>query len=164
MKTTMTICNQCFKFFVARVADLKRNRAKYCSRKCCGEYRSTHLKIVIVNTICAYCNKMFYRNASKKVGSKSGLYFCTRKHKDLAQKIGGIESIMPKHYGNGQHDYREIAFKHSAKKCHRCNYDSNPAAIVVHHKDRNRTNNSIDNLEILCANCHLIEHFGGERG
>ena len=29
---------------------------------------------------------------------------------------------------------------------------------VIHHKDRNRTNNSKDNLEVLCKSCHKKEH------
>ena len=30
--------------------------------------------------------------------------------------------------------------------------------IVVHHKDKNRTNNKLDNLAWLCRNCHYIVH------
>jgi len=29
----------------------------------------------------------------------------------------------------------------------------------VHHKDRNRENNEIENLELLCPNCHSEDHF-----
>lgn len=46
-------------------------------------------------------------------------------------------------------------------KCERCNYDDHPAGIEIHHKDRNRENNSIENLEVLCAICHRIEHYNG---
>lgn len=28
----------------------------------------------------------------------------------------------------------------------------------VHHKDRNRANNTLENLEVLCVSCHAIEH------
>lgn len=30
--------------------------------------------------------------------------------------------------------------------------------LEVHHKDRNKRNNSIENLEVLCVNCHDKEH------
>jgi len=68
---------------------------------------------------------------------------------------------MPPHYGETLADYRDIVFKIHGKqrKCERCNYDNHIAAIVVHHKDRNRSNNDISNLEVLCANCHAIEHY-----
>lgn len=48
----------------------------------------------------------------------------------------------------------------------------NVGILKVHHKDRNRKNSLPDNLEILCPNCHDLEHFlqkdgvysGGKRG
>lgn len=45
------------------------------------------------------------------------------------------------------------------KVCERCEYAQHEAAIIVHHKDRNRSNNDVTNLEILCANCHAIERY-----
>jgi hypothetical protein len=42
------------------------------------------------------------------------------------------------------------------EKCERCGF--NGQALHIHHKDRNHKNNKIDNLEVLCANCHHIEH------
>ncbi len=56
--------------------------------------------------------------------------------------------------------YRNKALKEYGYKCQRCGYDDNKAAIVVHHKDHNRDNNDITNLEVLCANCHTIHHCG----
>jgi hypothetical protein len=38
--------------------------------------------------------------------------------------------------------------------CARCN----APPVLVHHKDGNRRNASIDNLERLCKRCHQIEH------
>lgn len=43
-------------------------------------------------------------------------------------------------------------------KCGRCKY-SNTKILVVHHKDRNRTHNDLDNLELICPNCHYEEHY-----
>jgi len=40
-------------------------------------------------------------------------------------------------------------------KCERCASKSN---LVVHHRDRNRQNNALDNLETLCQLCHIQEH------
>ena len=44
-------------------------------------------------------------------------------------------------------------------KCERCGYDKEQCVLHAHHKDRDKKNNSRNNLEILCANCHYIEHF-----
>lgn len=53
--------------------------------------------------------------------------------------------------------YRNKAFKYYAPICVRCGHN-NILALEVHHKDKNRDNSNIENLEILCANCHTIEH------
>lgn len=44
------------------------------------------------------------------------------------------------------------------KKCQRCGY-SKIQILIVHHKDRNREHNDLDNLELLCPNCHYGEHY-----
>ena len=33
-----------------------------------------------------------------------------------------------------------------------------PIPLELHHKDGNHYNNSLDNLEILCSNCHMQAH------
>lgn len=158
MKTLKKECKYCKKIFDAPVRDLKRGRAKFCSLSCAGKGRDKKNKPL--NCQCAKCGKLFYRNHSQLKLSRSGLHFCTRKCKDTAQRIGGIKEIHPPHYGtsNGK-SYRKIAFRELPNKCNRCSYDIHIAALVVHHKDYNRANNELDNLEILCSNCHAIEHW-----
>lgn len=47
-------------------------------------------------------------------------------------------------------------------KCNRCLIDEwrgQKIKLHIHHKDDNKTNNNISNLEYLCPNCHGIEHY-----
>jgi 5-methylcytosine-specific restriction endonuclease McrA len=44
-------------------------------------------------------------------------------------------------------------------KCKICGYDVQPKILGVHHKDRNPKNNDMSNLEVLCPNCHSLEHM-----
>ena len=48
--------------------------------------------------------------------------------------------------------------KERGRKCERCNYNKYEI-LQVHHKNRNRNNNNLDNLELICPNCHYEEHF-----
>jgi hypothetical protein len=155
-------CLECFKEFEAQEKEVKRGNAKFCSLQCSSKFnrklfRERANQRKIPNATCANCGILFYR---KKNLSKSGLHFCCRKHKDESQRIGGIEAIMPDHYGTGQRSYRDLALLNKPAICERCGWNKNIAGIVIHHKDRDRTNNKIENLEVLCACCHAIEHLG----
>lgn len=43
---------------------------------------------------------------------------------------------------------------HKCEKCQLSEWLFLPIPLEVHHKDGNRTNNTLDNLELLCNNCH----------
>lgn len=113
----------------------------------------------LIELKCDHCGNEFLRSKSSLNNSKSGKYFCSRECKDSAQKY--MIEIQPEHYGTvtGKTVYREKALKYLPNCCNRCGF-SVLAALQVHHIDRNRDNNNIENLEILCANCHSIEHLG----
>lgn len=53
--------------------------------------------------------------------------------------------------------YREVAYKYYGYLCNRCGI-AEKLVLEVHRKDRDRRNNKIENLEILCANYHTVEH------
>lgn len=42
--------------------------------------------------------------------------------------------------------------------CERCQYTLYEI-LQVHHRDRDRSNNALANLELLCPNCHAAEHY-----
>lgn len=126
-------------------------------RGSCPQCTQDRLNQDKVKVVCAYCGKEFFRAPSKLENSKSGQYFCCREHKDLAQRVDSGEKfsiIRPEHYGNGERNYREKAFKKYPHKCVICGYKEDERILQVHHRDSNRNNNDIDNLVILCPNCH----------
>ncbi len=49
-------------------------------------------------------------------------------------------------------DYRKLAFKNYPHTCAMCD---SKEKLQVHHKDKNRENNTLDNLVILCQKCHM---------
>jgi 5-methylcytosine-specific restriction endonuclease McrA len=47
------------------------------------------------------------------------------------------------------------------KKCESCGLEEwmgKPIPLELHHIDENRFNNRLENLKILCSNCHMQEH------
>lgn len=155
-------CEFCNKSFLANISELKRGFAKFCCKKCGQEARKGK-KIFPANVICSFCKNKFYLSDSKRKNSKSGLFFCKRLCKDSAQKIGGIKQIQPKHYKTGIYTYHKKAISFYGNKCQKCGYDELPICIV-HHIDRNRNNNKLDNLQVLCGRCHDIEHYLAKDG
>ena len=44
-------------------------------------------------------------------------------------------------------------------RCNKCGLESwlnNPIPLELHHKDGNKLNNALNNLELLCPNCHYF--------
>ena len=140
------VCAECDIKFITRAM----RPYKCCSKECSYKWRE---KKEIVN--CAKCKNKFAITPSKKKNSKSGLYFCSRKCKDEAQRIGGIREIMPPHYGIGksQKVYRGF-FKNEELVCKRCGYNEFIECVDIHHIDENKENNNRNNLVPLCACCH----------
>jgi hypothetical protein len=140
-------------FYVPKHVLCNPNRGKYCSTICAN--KASQKQDVYS---CRWCNQEFTRAPSKLSRSKSGQLFCSRKCKDEAQSLKGVKEIHPAHYGTGS-DYRKIAFDHYSDVCTICGYNRYPEVLVVHHKDRDRSNNEVSNLEILCPTCHEEHHF-----
>ena len=113
--------------------------------------------------ICAYCGMEFYKANSKLANSKSGMYFCCREHKDLAQCLNSgpeFEKIRPEHYTSSEesegtiYTYRNIALRSYPHECAICGWNEDIDVLEVHHIDENRSHNELDNLIVLCPICH----------
>lgn len=156
--STSTIRVRCIKHnyeFETKYENVRRDaRAHFLCPYCQQEARD--IKFAEKRTLvkCAYCGKEFYKPNSKLENSKSGLYFCCREHKDLAQQIEfGLEEMWPEHY-NQLTSYRNNAFRHYPNKCAICSWDEDKDILEVHHIDEDRSHNDLENLIILCPICH----------
>jgi len=158
------VCKQCKRTFEVRAADVKRGHGQFCSTECVGNFRRGKIKKPesYISLICVQCSAEFTRSRHSLEYSKckSGVRFCSRACKDKAQRLGGIKEIQPPHYGYGISTYRDKAFRSLPKQCNSCGYNEHPEILRVHHKDRNRRNAQLENLEVLCPNCHVLEHMG----
>ena len=131
-------------------------------RGCCPECAKENnmAKYNRTEVECAYCGIKFMKKNSKLNNSKSGLHFCCREHKDLAQRLDSGEKfakMRPEHYGqilSPNSNYRGYAIREYGAKCAVCGFDEDPSLLEVHHIDENRNNNNIENLIPLCPMCH----------
>jgi hypothetical protein len=165
VKLIQVICKYCNEPFNADAREVNRGNAKFCCKRHFHMWqRSLPKKELIPNVVCAGCGTKFYKNHSKQGKSKSGLFFCTRKCKDISQRIGGLKEIQPKHYKEGVAAYRDIARRNTSHVCTICGYNEIPQILEVHHKDNNRQNNDKSNLEFLCPTCHATHHFMTKTG
>lgn len=97
---------------------------------------------------CSYCHKKFKRLKSQlEKDNKTGYVYCSKecgnRHKN--EKATNLKDGTA---------YRRNAFNAYAHKCAICGYEEDERILEVHHLDENRENNKIENLVILCPNCH----------
>jgi len=58
-------------------------------------------------------------------------------------------------------DYRTLALKNYGLKCDNCGL-KDPRVLEIHHKNKNHNDNNIKNLQVLCCNCHRLQHISKE--
>lgn len=119
----------------------RANRAKYCSRSC--YYKAMRLK-GSVECACRHCGSQFKASPSEK------RKYCSRACINKATK-----SIWSPSFCTAR---KSMSRRRLIIECERCGYDREKRILGVHHKDRDRRNNELSNLEVLCPNCHSLEH------
>lgn len=142
----------CSNEFYVRPSHFNKGHCLYCSKDCSISHRQKP------NNRCSWCDKEIYVTNGRKNRSKSGLHFCSVEHKNIAARLDGMKEIHPNHYGTSEH-YRKIAFDNYPHECAVCGWNEYIYILEVNHKDRNRDNNKIENLEILCPNHHRVFHY-----
>ncbi len=99
---------------------------------------------------CLVCGKPILAGLNKKTCSRS----CANKHRQgIKYKLNS-----PKDKVKTQGLIKIRLLKIRGKKCERCGFDKYEI-LEIHHKDKNRNNNNLDNLELICPNCHSEKHY-----
>ncbi|MDD3988379.1 MAG: HNH endonuclease signature motif containing protein [Candidatus Omnitrophota bacterium] len=147
-------CEICGKEFYAKPFHLNKGWGKYCSIKCRSksQFNGKWVK-------CSNCGRKIYRTPRDYRKSKSKRFFCsfschcTWENKNVRCGVNAPNWIA------GESAYRDLMRRSGIpRKCNRCGVDDK-RVLLVHHKDTNRKNNKIENLEYVCRNCHYIIHW-----
>lgn len=48
--------------------------------------------------------------------------------------------------------------EYRCEKCGRTEWEGRPIPLELHHKNMNHNDNRLENLQILCSNCHSLAH------
>ena len=142
-------CSVCKSVVYRRPTHLRQYKSVLCSKEC-------RVKSMTTSKVykCAYCGKDVVRRPGER--NENDRYFCSHSHRTSyinSTKIGNKHPL----WKGGKAAYRAKAIAEKGAECEVCGFDDE-RAIVVHHIDGDRQNNDIDNLQVLCANCHMIAH------
>ena len=132
-------CEECSTMF-SHIAS-RANKAKYCSSMC---YHKAMSRKGTVEYVCAHCNVKFLDSPSRK------RKYCSRACINKAEKTNWAPKATTVR--------KTMQQRKMIIACERCGYKEHPEILGVHHKDRNRKNNNLEILEVLCPNCHSLEH------
>lgn len=145
-------CTLCNNEFYVKPSHQKFGWGKYCSIVCRSK---SQFNGKYVN--CFICNKRAYRSHDKLKSSKSGKYFCTKKCQTLWRNSIYVED-RSSNWKDGGASYRKIMNRRDLiSKCAVCN-TTDSRLLVIHHRNRNRKDNTLSNLISLCLNCHFLVH------
>ncbi|MBU6388438.1 HNH endonuclease [Patescibacteria group bacterium] len=151
-------CKKCGKEFYAKPSWLKIGFGKYCSADCHHASMKNGEEVP-----CAICGKLSYKTQKGLKGSKSGKYFCSKSCQTLWRNQLYIGPAH-KNFKTGEFVYRGVIERANIPKICRLCKTIDYRVLAVHHIDKNRKNNELENLAWLCHNCHfLVHHDRSER-
>jgi hypothetical protein len=144
-KKQSKVCKNCGREFTT----WESRTTKFCNKKCYGDWMRKTTMIV-----CEYCGIEFHRRHSE-LSAKH--HYCSRNCFALAR----LKKLPRNRHTKG---LRNMLLKRDKLiKCCKCGFNV-PAILVVHHKDGDRRNNNLSNLQILCPNCHSLLHYTTNSG
>jgi len=145
-------CSFCEKVFYKKKSQIAYCKNNFCSPAC--QYKAARKGEYIK---CFTCGKSIYKSKKELLRSKSKKYFCSHMCSNLYISKNQVGSGHPNWKG-GMFSYRNMLKRQKLKeKCLLC-FKKDSRILVVHHIDKNRKNNNLDNLMWLCRNCHFLVH------
>ena len=99
---------------------------------------------------CIVCGKLILAGANKKT--------CSRKCSNINRAGIKYKQNQPHDKVKSQRQLKLRLINNRGSVCEKCAYNK-VEILEVHHKDRDRKHNNLENLELICPNCHAEEHL-----
>jgi 5-methylcytosine-specific restriction endonuclease McrA len=137
-------CLICRKPIYKRPGEVRKNNGRmFCSQACFGISCRKEVP-------CVVCGAPILASMNKKTCSRG---CANRRRAGIRYRLN-----RPKDKVKTQRILKAQLLEARGQACERCKYGTYQI-LEVHHKDRNRDNNELTNLELICPNCHAKEHF-----
>lgn len=150
-------CHFCNDITWKRKDFFDKNGRVFCSKICQSKSQRTGIE-----TNCATCNKKIRKVPSEIKRSKTGNMYCNKSC--AVSNNNRLFKQAENHPNWNGNSYRKLALESYGEKCQKIFCPISLASINipvnmldVHHKDSNRKNNQLENLEVLCVWCHALE-------
>lgn len=139
-----TKCKICNKQIYRRPIEIKKNGENvFCGQACYGvSCRKEVACVVCGKLILSGLNRMTCSRKCSNI-NREGVKYKISSKKDKVKYNKGLKLRLLENRGG---------------RCERCGYNKYEI-LQIHHKDRNRRNNNLSNLELICPNCHFEEHL-----
>jgi len=149
-------CKNCYKLIIRSKNEVKENN--FCSHSCSAIFNNKN-KIIKPLKICNVCNKSLGRSKEERTTCMD----CEKEQKFENWKLGKIN--LSTKYGHSSL-VREFLFKIHGENCSDCrfsgkNIKTNKSILHVDHINGDHTDSTINNVRLLCPNCHaMTANFG----
>lgn len=95
----------------------------------------------------------------KRYATKFKCYKPNRGAKGTSKILKKLDDVLKNTVSIRNHNLKHKLFKtglkkYECEKCHTKKWQGKKITLELHHKDGNRKNNILKNLQILCPNCH----------
>ena len=143
------ICKNCRHEFKALITE----KREFCSQSCSATYNNKKRKI---KRYCLNCNKELKNNKKFCSHKCMGNYLKNNNIKLIEKGVGDFTDII----------YKNYLIEKYGENCMKCGWNkihpiTKKVPIQLNHIDGNSENNNLENLELLCPNCHsLTLNFG----
>ena len=108
--------------------------------------------------ICPNCGKTLTKKQSKYCSNKCQQMYLRNQY--IQRWKQGLEIGLKGQFGISKYIREYLLNKHNYK-CQKCGWGeinpyTNTSPLEIHHIDGNHLNNSENNLQVLCPNCHSL--------
>ena len=154
-------CKQCNTNFKIPAHNKKQ---KFCSKSCSATYNNTRRRKTHIE--CKNCgdNIQVYPNqiqSRKFCSSKCSGEYRSRKIKEQHTELIEQNKAVSTSIDSNNAIYRKYLINKHGASCNRCGWSelnpyTNKVPIEMHHIDGDCNNTNLENLELLCPNCHSL--------